>query len=293
MTYTIPLIYLTTFLFLFGETLQPAPRIAIYEDILCRQHYGTLGDVRDCKNPQVQQQLASLIGYERLSVIIPCLLAIPFAALADKVGHARILYVALFGQFLEEFYALVICWFPHYFPIKLIWLHFIFSFIGGGMTVIVSLLHVIVAEHVGSERRMSVFIRMRAAGVVASALGYAAAGASMKVNVWLPWGIGLVSMLLAVGCAILLPGNKVQGVPKADDIGGKGVGVASAMRFLKRVKGLLTDNRQVMIILILVFLCQLGFDSVPLMMSVYISKRFHWSFANVGPLNLSHTSTSV
>jgi MFS family permease len=281
MTSTIPLIYLTTFLLLFGETLQPAPRISIYESILCRQHYGALSNAQDCKTPAVQQQLATLIGIERLSIIIPCVLAIPFAALADRVGHARILYVAVFGQFLEEFYALVICWFPQFFPIKLIWLHFVFSFVGGGLTVVVSLLHVIVAEHVGPERRMTVFMRMRAAGVVASALGYAAAGASMKVNVWLPWGIGLLSMLLSAGCAMLLPENKVQDVPKMDDVGGWGIGFGSAMQFLKRVKGLLTDNRKVMVILILVFLCQLGFDAVPLMMSVYISKRFHWSFANV------------
>jgi hypothetical protein len=283
-SYAVPLVYLSTFLFMFGETLQPAARIAIYEDIICRQYYGTLDrtpSVQDCKEPQVQEQLGTLIGLERLSIIIPCLLAIPFAHLADRVGHALIITIALFGQFFEEFYALIICWFPDVFPIKLIWLHFVFSFIGGGMTVIVSLFHVVVAEHVGAESRMKVFLRMRAVGVVASALGYGAAGAIMKVNVWLPWGLGLLSMLLAAFCGLLLPANKVQDVPKEDGIGGWRDWFPSTVQFFKRVKGLLTDDMQVTGILVLVFLCQLGFDSVPLMMSVYVSKRFHWTFANV------------
>ncbi|KAF2793899.1 MFS general substrate transporter [Melanomma pulvis-pyrius CBS 109.77] len=288
MQYTIPLIYLTTFLFLFGETLQPAPRIKIYEDVICRKHYGSTAIVyHNCKISPVQQELVLLIGLERFSIIIPSLLAIPFAALADKFGHAFILSIALFGLFLEEFWPLIICWFPNIFSIRLIWLHFVFSFIGGGMTVIVTLLHVIVADHVPANIRTTVFFRMRAAGVGASVLGYAAAGASMKLNVWLPWWIGLLSILLAMFTSMMLPNTTAQGPPKSDSdaVENWREWLSSSLQFLKRVYALLMGNKQIRVILVLVFLCQLGFDSIPLMMAVYVSKRFHWDFSNASFLN--------
>ncbi|KAJ4337401.1 hypothetical protein N0V87_004724 [Didymella glomerata] len=207
--YTIPLVYLTSFLFLFGETLQPAPRIATYESIVCQQHYGTPGP-HDCKIAPIQEELAFLGGIERLSIIIPSILAIPFAALADRYGHSLILAIAIFGVFLEDGWPFIVCWFPDVFPIRLIWLHFLLSCVGGGFTVVVTLLHVIIADVVGAEERTRIFFRARAAGVGASILGYAAGGILMKTNAFLPWAIGLVALILGTTTAVLIPKTTVQ-----------------------------------------------------------------------------------
>lgn len=155
------------------------------------------------------------------------------------------------------------------------------------MTVIVTLLHVIVADHVPANIRTTVFFRMRAAGVGASVLGYAAAGASMKLNVWLPWWIGLLSILLAMFTSMMLPNTTAQGPPKSDSdaVENWREWLSSSLQFLKRVYALLMGNKQIRVILVLVFLCQLGFDSIPLMMAVYVSKRFHWDFSNASFLN--------
>jgi MFS family permease len=286
--YTIPLVYLTSFLFLFGETLQPAPRIATYESIVCQQHYWTPGP-HDCKIAPIQEELAFLGGIERLSIIIPSILAIPFAALADRYGHSLILAIAIFGVFLEDGWPFIVCWFPDVFPIRLIWLHFLLSCVGGGFTVVVTLLHVIIADVVGAEERTRIFFRARAAGVGASILGYAAGGILMKTNAFLPWAIGLVALILGTTTAVLIPKTTVQEGKSLDDHNAAGSwSVQSSLRAMENISSLLMGNKQVLTMLLLVFVCQLGFDSVPMMLAIYVSKRFGWSFSNVsGSTNTS------
>ena len=291
MKHTISLVYITAFLFLFGETLQPAPRIAIYESIVCDQYYAdrTQDGPLDCKVPPVQQELAFLGGIERLSIIIPSILAIPFAALADRYGHSLILSLAIFGVFLEDGWPYIVCWFPQVFPIRLIWLHFFFSLLGGGFTVVITLLHVIIANVVSAEERTKIFFRARAAGVGASILGYAASGFAMKVSSWLPWAIGLGSLCLATATAKMVPHTVAQeqehhqGTDPEHGIFTESLKVRllSSAKAMGHTARILVCNKQVAIMLVMVFLCQLGFDSVPLMMAIYISKRFHWSFSDV------------
>ncbi|KAJ4401400.1 hypothetical protein N0V91_007949 [Didymella pomorum] len=238
---TIPLVYLTSFLFLFGETLQPASRIAIYESIVCQQHYGT-PDPHDCKIAPVQEELAFLGGIERLSIIIPSILAIPFAALADRYGHSLILAIAIFGVFLEDGWPFVVCWFPDVFPIRLIWLHFLFSCVGGGFTVVVTLLHVIIADVVSAEERTRIFFRARAAGVGASILGYAAGGVLMKTNEFLPWAIGLVTLILGTTTAALIPRTTVQERKNLeDDDVTRNWSVQSSLRATENISSLLAS----------------------------------------------------
>lgn len=288
--YTIPLIYITCFLFLFGETIQPAPRIAIYESIVYRQYYGSSGP-HDCKVPQVQEELALLGGIERLSIIIPSILAIPFAALADRYGHSLILAIAISGVLMEDAWAFLVTWFPDVFPIRLIWIHFVFSLVGGGFTVVITLLHVIIADVVGAEERTIMFFRMRAAGVAASILGYAASGLMMRVNDYFPWAVGLVSLVLGTVTAAMIPNRTVEtdGKPPDDGLmaGGLMQKARSLIESLKSIASLLIGNKQVLGMLILVFLCQMGFDAGPTMLTIYISKRYGWAFADVSALKTS------
>ncbi|KAL6709005.1 hypothetical protein ACN47E_002132 [Coniothyrium glycines] len=288
-SWTIPLVYLTSFLFLFGATLQPAPRIAIYENIVCHRYYGatTPPALRDCKIAPVQQELAFLGGIERLSIIIPSVLAIPFAALADRYGHSLVLSIAIFGVFLGDGWPFVVCWFPDVFPIRLIWLQFTFSMVGGGFTVVVTLLHVIIADVVSAEERTTMFFRARAAGVAASILGYAASGLLMKVADFLPWAVGLCSLILGTFTAAMIANTTTtENAKSLDTIADPEIRTLRSMVGpIRGVATLLVGNKQVLAMLVLVFLCQLGFDSVPTMLAIYISKRYGWTFADASFLS--------
>lgn len=295
--YTIPLIYLTSFLVLFGETLQPAPRLAIYEALVCKQYYLThppSSGPQDCKVTPVQEELALLGGIERLSIIIPSILAIPFAALADRYGHSLVLAIAIFGVFLEDAWPFLVTWFPDVFPLRLIWLHFVFSCVGGGFTTIVTLLHVIIAESVGAEERTKMFFRSRAAGVAAGILGYACSGVMMRVSSYLPWGVGLGSLVAATVTAGMIPNRTIEKSVEVNE-GEEDVGwrakVGRTVRALKDVATLLLGDKKVVAMLVLVFLCQLGYDAGPLMLAIFVSKRFGWSFSDVSSHHALHTHT--
>jgi len=73
--YLLPILYLTIFLFLYGENIQPAPRTQIYELVICRRLHGgdenIVLDANICKSPDVQEELAFLKGMERLLGIFP------------------------------------------------------------------------------------------------------------------------------------------------------------------------------------------------------------------------------
>ncbi|KAK7183939.1 hypothetical protein DPSP01_011737 [Paraphaeosphaeria sporulosa] len=298
--YTVPLIYITSFLFLFGETVQPAPRIAIYEAIVCQQYYSspsTGAGPHDCKAAPVQEELALLGGIERLSIIIPSVLAIPFAALADRYGHSLILAIAIFGVFLEDGWPFLVTWFPNVFPIRLIWLHFVFSCVGGGFTTIITLLHVIIVDVVSAEDRTRMFFRSRAAGVAASIVGYATSGLMMRVNDYLPWAVGLGSLVLGTVAAAMIPNQTVEAGRKPVGSSGRDAGWKAKIRrtakALKDVATLLLGNKQVVAMLGLVFLCQLGFDAGPLMLAIYVSKRFGWSFSDASFLNSLEMSVEL
>ncbi|KAL5423070.1 hypothetical protein PMIN04_004236 [Paraphaeosphaeria minitans] len=296
--YTIPLIYATSFLFLFGETVQPAPRIAIYEAIVCKQYYNSSSaGTHDCKAAPVQEELALLGGLERLSILVPSVLAIPFAALADRHGHSFVLAMAMFGVVLEDAWPFVVTWFPGVFPIRLVWLHFVFSCVGGGFTTVVTLLHVIIADVVSAEDRTRMFFRSRAAGVAASMVGYATSGLMMRVDDYLPWAVGLLSLVLGTVAAAMIPNQTVEAWRKPVDAGEGNAGwkpnVTRTAKALKDVGTLLLGNKQVVAMLVLVFLCQLGFDAGPLMLAIYVSKRFGWSFSDASFLNSLEMSVEL
>lgn len=75
--YLLPILYLTNFLFLYGENIQPAPRSQIHEHIICRRLHGDIdtGNIvlysNICKSPDVQEERAYLRGMDRLLKIFP------------------------------------------------------------------------------------------------------------------------------------------------------------------------------------------------------------------------------
>jgi len=71
----LPILYVTVFLFLYGENIQPAPRTQIYERVICRSLHGDIESIISlddiCKAHDVQEELAFLKGIERLLGIFP------------------------------------------------------------------------------------------------------------------------------------------------------------------------------------------------------------------------------
>lgn len=121
-------------------------------------------------------------------------------------------------------------------------------------------------------------------------------------NSWLPWMVGETFSLLNIFTSFMLPNTKPELVAEesstyigsaetetgdggAPPESGQRLGVktsfTSILRFFKSVKQFIGQNRQVLLLLSIAFLGQLGSDSLLILILLYISKRYHWSFAKV------------
>jgi hypothetical protein len=103
----------------------------------------------------------------------------------------------------------------------------------------------------------------------------------MKTSLFLPWAIGLATTLLGTLTAAMIPKTVVHENSKSGDEAEGSWGVKSSLEAVRSVAALLLGNIHVLAMLGLVFVCQLGFDSVPTMLTIYISKRFGWTFSDV------------
>jgi hypothetical protein len=105
--YFVALLITTAVISDIGESLYAAPRVRLFESVICTRYYSqtdVLGDRNGsipehlCKVNAVQDKLASLIGWQFFFDSIPAiLLPIPFGYLADKHGRKWILLLAMTG----------------------------------------------------------------------------------------------------------------------------------------------------------------------------------------------------
>jgi hypothetical protein len=109
-----------------GESLYAAPRIRLFESIVCTHYYqqedpslvhkgGHLPEYL-CKVDPVQDELASVFRGQLFFDSIPAiLLPIPYGYLADKYGRKWILFMAMLGYTLSYAWTLLAVRFMEYF----------------------------------------------------------------------------------------------------------------------------------------------------------------------------------
>ena len=101
-----------------GECLYLAPRIRLFESIICTSFYretdhsvlGPGGEVPEkfCKIDPVQDQVASLLGWQYFFDSLPAiLLPLPYGYLADKNGRKWLITLSLLGVTLSYAWTLV------------------------------------------------------------------------------------------------------------------------------------------------------------------------------------------
>jgi MFS family permease len=113
----------------FGNSLTLAPQISIYESLICRRVRAGGG----CKSPEVQGELALLIGWKQTIDQLPGIIfALPYGLAADRIGRKPILVLCLIGLVLEENAIRLVCWWTAALPLRMIWATPVFQIIGGG-----------------------------------------------------------------------------------------------------------------------------------------------------------------
>ncbi|RAH76461.1 hypothetical protein BO86DRAFT_251278 [Aspergillus japonicus CBS 114.51] len=306
--FLLPLL-LTAFLFFLGENIQSGPRTQIYESILCDQilpdNATTPLSSARCKDKAVQEELAFLKGTERVLGALPTILVIPWSLFAERYGRCLSLRLALFGVLCEETWSCLICWFSNTFPIRLILLAPVFEIIGGGPGIIITMIHLLAAEAATEEKRTTTFFFIRAMALAAAMLALFGSSLLMSHHVWVPWLLGLFCLLLAILTtpSELHPASTQDppdentalnpGQYRGDDTStvsqesNSSIKEHASLRFrlnqiaqqLHQGARVVYGNTSLIILLGMSFLGQLGEDSLPMALLLYISKRYNWEFA--------------
>ncbi|KAE8150842.1 major facilitator superfamily domain-containing protein [Aspergillus avenaceus] len=137
----------------FGSALTLAPQIALFESLICRR----LGGGGDCKSPEVQGELALLIGWkETLDQLPGIIVALPYGLAADRFGRKPIL-LGLFGLVLEEIAIRLVCWWNVVIPLRIVCATSIFQIIGGGAQTASAMAYAMITDVVPAEKRASTF----------------------------------------------------------------------------------------------------------------------------------------
>ena len=126
--------------------LSSAPQLDIFEGIICDKIYGDGGSTalsaassaigRDCTTNAVQSELALITQIMTAANEFPSIfLAIPYGALADRVGRRLVLFLSLLGLLAQDVLVRCITWWPSVFPLWLVWLTPMTTLVGGGSSV--------------------------------------------------------------------------------------------------------------------------------------------------------------
>lgn len=162
----------------------------------------------------------------------------------------------------------------------------------------------IAADWVSEKDRSSTFLRIFATEAGAALIGEVTGSLLMKSNTWIPWFIGVFTLLLATAIAAILPSwsrdHSESDIPildaatettplmatdfvshKIDDVSTLRERLIDAMKHMRTGVNIVFDNGILMLLLWTVLMSRLGEDSYAMIFLMYISKRFAWDFAKV------------
>jgi hypothetical protein len=138
--------YLPALLLLFSELAElilTSPRIRLLEASICRRHYlaydpsgiapdGSIDEAL-CKLEDIQTRLAYIRGWQVFFEAIPVMaLAVPWGALADRVGRKKVLAVNFVGCMMHICWFLLVCHPRSTMSAEWVWVSALAFALGGG-----------------------------------------------------------------------------------------------------------------------------------------------------------------
>ncbi|KAI0003523.1 MFS general substrate transporter [Xylariaceae sp. FL0662B] len=224
-------------------------------------------------------------------------MTIPLGFMAEKYGRRSILWLNLFPRLFMLAWATVVGYFEQSLPLKAIIAGPTLSFLGGDC-VFNSIAYALAASLTDNNViRATYFSWANAVSYVVTFVGPALAGASMTLNLLLPFWIGLCLLLLAFPIIALLAeptkhprvseDEQRQPLISSPNLKAQRTGNSLMTPIVERARTLhaivRSHPRNLVLLLISFFLTSLASSDTKLL-AQYISKRYHWPFASAGYL---------
>ena len=155
-------------------------------------------------------------------------------------------------------------------------------------------------REIDAKYRTNIFFLIHAAGVASAIISPSLSSFMMGYNVWLPWILGLTCILGSACVSLAVPNTAKQEILTEASSTSPGINgdvqgsnknfkarLTTARRAVQHATNLIFANGQVLLLLAILLIGQLGLDSLLNIMLLYISKRYDWTFAEVWPLFFS------
>ncbi|KAK1752305.1 major facilitator superfamily domain-containing protein [Echria macrotheca] len=291
-----------------GSFVSLAAQLAILEDIVCKKYYeerlptfNVSGEDR-CKADAVQSEVAFINGWKDVFEILPAIaLAVPYGALADRIGRKKVFLLAIIGIALNDLWIRVVFWFHDLFPVRAVWLSGVWQAIGAGAATLSSLSHVMVADVCPSDQRTTAFSYLQSATMVAQFLFVPIGGSLIPIDPWIPMFISTAATALGfLGALFFIPetipptalGNHNRVVDTETSVEEESSGrirnpdsvKANSPEIWKAVKSTTKTTARwvfahgkLVLVLTCFFMCSIGQQAGGSLFLQYASKRLDWS----------------
>ncbi|KAF4976669.1 hypothetical protein FZEAL_6694 [Fusarium zealandicum] len=195
-----------------SQFITDPPLKKITEDIICRQHYPDhvlrLPRIQDhrCKDNSVQKTLAMVQAWNAaIGMAVPIVAQFPFGIIADKYGRRPVLFLSIFGCFLQTAWVMVVLLFPDTFSIWAMLFGSIFFLIGGGGAMAGAMVWTIVADVVPVAERTGMFFRLAAAAMIINVIINPISAWLLQFDPWLSMWIGFGFLAAGTLSVLLIP----------------------------------------------------------------------------------------
>lgn len=188
------------------------PMEQIMEDVICRRYHPdhaiAMPQFHDnrCKDTEVQKTLAMVRSWSTsLDMLLPLFVQISFGVVADKYGRRLVIFLSLFGCFLEQAWMTIVLFFPDTFSIWSVLYGSIFLLIGGGSQMVVAMISTIVADVVPVSERTGAFYLIYAMNLLISIVVNPLAAFLLSIDPWLAMWIGNTVLTVGMLSSALIP----------------------------------------------------------------------------------------
>lgn len=295
-----------------ATSLYQLPLNRVIERRLCREYYSTHdpsvidddGNIEEtlCKMNSIPKSLAWIVGImETLWIVGDFVMTIPLGFVAEKYGRRTVLWLNLVSRFFMLAWTIMVGYFEESIPLKAIIAGPSLSILGGDC-VFNSIVYALAASLTEDNVvRATYFSWANAVTYVVTFVGPGLAGATMTLNLLLPFWIGICLLLLAIPTISLLadpthvaPGSEeeeereqLRPLISSPTLKAQSANTSILKPVVERIRTLhsivRSHPRNLSLLLFSFFLTSLASSDTKLL-AQYISVRYNWDFSSAGYL---------